>query len=100
MKTVLLLSLFFISFATEAQNNNNLPAGRYETMLKQSQNKWNQGDIILVDGSHYKITSSDEIGEYKFPKFVLTEGEMADVVEKYCEYHGFKLEPKNAPDQR
>ena len=66
MKTVLLLSLFFISFATEAQNNNNLPAGRYETMLKQSQNKWNQGDIILVDGSHYKITSSDEIGEYKF----------------------------------
>ena len=41
-----------------------------------------------------------EIGEYKFPKFVLTEGEMADVVEKYCEYHGFKLEPKNAPDQR
>ena len=68
MKLILLLSLFFISSVVAAQNSNpnNLPSGRYETMLKQSQNKWDQGDIILVDGSHYKITSNDEIGEYKF----------------------------------
>ena len=68
MKLILLLSLFFISSVVAAQNSNpnNLPSGRYETMLKQSQNKWDQGDIILVDGNHYKITSNDEIGEYKF----------------------------------
>jgi hypothetical protein len=66
MKLFLLLFFISISTAVLAQNGNNLPTGRYETMLKQSQNKWDQGDIILVDGSHYKITSNDEIGEYKF----------------------------------
>jgi hypothetical protein len=68
MKLFLLLCLLVISSAILAQNSNpnNLPAGKYETILKQSQSKWSQGDIILVDGSHYKITSSDEIGEYKF----------------------------------
>lgn len=68
MKLFLLLSFLFISSTLLAQSNgsNNLPAGRYETILKQSQNKWNQGDIILVDGVHYKITSSEEVGEYKF----------------------------------
>ena len=34
--------------------------------MKQSQSKWNHGDIILMDANHYKITSSDELGEYKF----------------------------------
>ena len=68
MKLVLLICLFFISSVVAAQNNNiiNLPSGRYETKLNQTQNKWAQGDIILVDQGHYKITSSDEIGEYKF----------------------------------
>ena len=35
-------------------------------LFSKSQDKWNQGDIILVDGNHYKITSSEEVGEYKF----------------------------------
>lgn len=66
MKLFLLFFFLIISTAVLAQNGSNLPAGRYETILKQSQNKWHQGDIILVDGNHYKITSNDEIGEYKF----------------------------------
>ena len=68
MKLLLLFSFLFISsiLAAQGSGHNNMPHGRYETILKQSQNKWNQGDIILVDGNHYKITSSDEVGEYKF----------------------------------
>ena len=66
MKLTLLLSIFAISTVLSQKNTTNLPIGRYETVLKQSQSKWNQGDIILVDGNHYKITSSDEVGEYKF----------------------------------
>jgi len=65
MKTLLLLFFFALSISSQAQTSN-LPAGRYETILKQTQSKWNQGDIILVDANHYKITSNDEIGEYKF----------------------------------
>ena len=65
MKLVLLLLFFAVSSSVNAQNNN-LPAGRYETILKQSQSKWSQGDIILVDANHYKISSSEEVGEYKY----------------------------------
>ena len=72
MKLTLLLSLFAIvtvfsiSKVLSQKNTTNLPIGKYETVLKQTQSKWNQGDIILVDGNHYKITTSDEVGEYKF----------------------------------
>jgi hypothetical protein len=66
MKLILLLSIFAISVVLAQKNNDTLPIGKYETVLKQSQSKWNQGDIILVDANHYKITSSDELGEYKF----------------------------------
>ena len=65
MKQILLFSLFIIA-ATAASSQGGLPAGKYETTLKQSQNKWQQGDIILLDDSHYKISSSNEIGEYRF----------------------------------
>jgi hypothetical protein len=65
MKLTLLSFFFVIAVSVNAQSNN-LPAGRYETILKQSQSKWSQGDIILVDANHYKITSSEEPGEYKF----------------------------------
>ena len=66
MKLFLLLAVFFISFTASAQNTNSLPTGRYETVLKQTQHKWRHDDIILMDGNQYKITSSDEIGDYKF----------------------------------
>ena len=68
MKLILLLFFFTLCSTVFAQNGtaNNLPTGKYETILKQSQNKWSQGDIILVDANHYRITSSEEIGDYKF----------------------------------
>jgi hypothetical protein len=68
MKPILLFFFFAVSSSLFAQTSggNNLPSGRYETILKQSQSKWNHGDIILMDANHYKITSSDELGEYKF----------------------------------
>ncbi|HEU4634266.1 MAG TPA: hypothetical protein VFS22_09790 [Flavisolibacter sp.] len=58
-----LLSLAVLS--SKAQNVNNLPAGKYETIIKNN-GKWDKGDIVLLDEGHYKITSSDETGEYRF----------------------------------
>lgn len=69
MKSFLLfLCTFLFFFVTHAQNGkvNNLPPGRYETVLKQTQKKWNYGDIIILDEQRYKTSLSDEIGEYKF----------------------------------
>lgn len=66
MKLILIAS-FFAMTALFAQNNNtNLPIGKYETLLSQSKNKWSQGDILLLDANHYKITTNEEVGEYKF----------------------------------
>lgn len=65
MKLVLLSFFFAIAISLNAQSNN-LPTGRYETVLKQSQSKWSEGDIVLIDASHYKITSKEEVGEYRF----------------------------------
>jgi hypothetical protein len=69
MKLFLLFIPFVFSvFLTTAQNNQTsaLPEGRYEAIVKQNQSRWNMGDIILLDGSHYKISTSDETGEYRF----------------------------------
>ena len=64
----LLLSAMFIASAliTKAQNVTQLPAGKYETRIKTAQNKWEKGDIILVDDTHYKLSTDNEVGEYKF----------------------------------
>jgi hypothetical protein len=64
MKITLLLSFFLASLALHAQALNSLPPGRYETLVKQS--KWVQGDIFLLDANHYKISTNEEVGEYKF----------------------------------
>ncbi len=65
-----LLNLFFIFLVLfcNAQNTpvNNLPAGKYETVIKSNQDKWERGDIILLDDNRYKISTSNEVGEYKF----------------------------------
>lgn len=69
MKLILLFSFFIaLSFSVSGQNNSlhALPSGKYETMLRESRDKWQQGDIILIDGSKYRISSSNEIGEYRF----------------------------------
>jgi hypothetical protein len=65
-----LLSFFVVclNFCVHAQNNqlNALPPGKYETVSKTNQSKWERGDIILIDASKYRVSTSDEIGEYRF----------------------------------
>jgi len=67
MKYPLLFTLLlFCSLFTKAQNVSELPAGKYETKTKTVNNKWEKGDIILIDDTHYKLSSGGEAGEYKF----------------------------------
>lgn len=67
MKYSLLSVLFILSVLfTKAQTVSDLPAGKYETKTKTAQNKWEKGDIIIIDDSHYKLSSSGEVGDYKF----------------------------------
>lgn len=69
MRTLLLCMLAICaSLWCQAQSSqvSALPAGRYETVLKDNQNKWDRGDITLIDAAHYKISTSQEIGEYRF----------------------------------
>lgn len=67
MKVFLLSSAFILlSFFTKAQTVQNLPAGKYETVVRNNQSKWERGDIILLVNNKYRISSSDEIGDYKF----------------------------------
>ena len=67
MKYALLSFLFVLSvFFTKAQNVSDLPAGKYETKARTAQNKWEKGDIILLDDTRYRLSTSSDIGEYKF----------------------------------
>jgi hypothetical protein len=45
---------------------NELPPGKYETVIKSNQDKWERGDIILLNENKYKISTSNETGEYRF----------------------------------
>lgn len=66
MKSFLLSMLcLFLFMLVKAQNVDRLPAGKYETIIKNN-GKWDKGDIILADEGHYKITSGNETGEYRF----------------------------------
>jgi hypothetical protein len=66
----ILLSSCIVLFCTisKAQDKQAaaLPAGKYETILKSNQVKWEKGDIIILDEHQYKISTSNEIGEYRF----------------------------------
>ncbi|HVF80687.1 MAG TPA: hypothetical protein VM884_02095 [Flavisolibacter sp.] len=67
MKYSLLSALFFLCVLfTKAQDVSDLPAGKYETRLKTANNRWEKGDIIIIDDSHYKLSSSGDIGDYRF----------------------------------
>lgn len=69
MKLMLLSSILLLStFASQAQSAplNNLPAGKYETEFMSSHGKWERGDIILLDDKHYKVSTSDDVGDYRF----------------------------------
>jgi hypothetical protein len=66
---LLILSFVFTTLQGSTQNGggvNALPAGKYETIVKPNGGKWNKGDIILLPGNRYKITTSQDEGEYKF----------------------------------
>jgi hypothetical protein len=69
MKLIFTLTIFVLAgTACLAQDKqvNTLPVGKYETVAKNNQSKWERGDIILIDENTYRITSSSETGEYKF----------------------------------
>lgn len=68
MKAYLLSSAcILLVLLTKAQGSvQNLPAGKYETVIKTNHSKWERGDIILLDNNKYKISSTDEVGDYKF----------------------------------
>jgi hypothetical protein len=67
MKPLLLLGLFVLSAVfSQAQNVTALSPGKYEAKMKGAQNKWDKGDIILLDDSRYRLSSNNEVGEYRF----------------------------------
>ncbi|MFL5740935.1 MAG: hypothetical protein ACJ75B_12000 [Flavisolibacter sp.] len=69
MKALLLSCVFVLAIiAGKAQTRpvSSLPAGKYETIIKSSMLKWERGDIIILPENKYKISSSDEVGDYKF----------------------------------
>lgn len=66
MKSVLLLVCLLTAGYFAGAQVQSLPEGRYETVLKEKGSKWDKGDIVIVDASHYKISTSKETGEYRF----------------------------------
>lgn len=68
MKSFLLFALLLCSTHwLHAQNAavSNLPPGRYITLLKPGADKWERGDIILLNNNTYRISGGDETGEYR-----------------------------------
>jgi hypothetical protein len=68
MKAFLLFLTLSVAGWCSAQNNNvsTLPAGKYETIIKDNQLKWDRGDIIILEQGKYKLSTSNDIGDYKF----------------------------------
>lgn len=65
MKCILLVLFFAASISLQAQPGQvtHLPPGTYQI---QNGNTSFKGDIVLVDDSHYKLSSENTTGEYKF----------------------------------
>jgi len=67
MKVFLLSSILLFSSTIHAQSQvQSLPTGKYETVLKKNEGKWERGDIILLDGNKYKLSTNNETGDYRF----------------------------------
>jgi hypothetical protein len=64
MKFLLLLFFFTASFNLNAQQGQvaQLPPGTYQVQNNTSF----KGDIVLLDDSHYKLSTETTVGEYKF----------------------------------
>jgi len=64
---VFLLSALVLLVITNAQSQvQSLPTGKYETVIKSNEGKWDHGDIILLDGNKYKLSTNDVTGDYRF----------------------------------
>jgi hypothetical protein len=67
MKAFLLSVFLAIAFTVTAQTQvQSLPTGKYETIIKTNESKWERGDIVLLEGNKYKLSTADETGEYRF----------------------------------
>ena len=67
MKVFILSATLLLALSSHAQNQvQSLPTGKYETVMKTNERKWDRGDIILLDANKYKLSTNDEIGEYRF----------------------------------
>ena len=67
MKVFLLSLTVLLVLHINAQSQvQSLPTGKYETVMKTNENKWERGDIILLGGNKYKLSTSDETGDYRF----------------------------------
>ncbi len=67
MKVFLLSTILFFALVVNAQSQvQSLPAGQYETVIKNKQSKWERGDIVLLEGNKYKLSTSDDTGDYRF----------------------------------
>lgn len=67
MKVFLLNAFLLVATGLAAQDApvSQLPQGKYQTLLKNSQQQWEKGDINLLDENHYKLADG-EVGEYRF----------------------------------
>src|SRR5689334_14426260 len=69
MKAVILsVSFLLLVHVVHAQQApvNTLPPGKYEVVNAVSATQWHLGDVQLLPENKYKLSSSDEVGEYKF----------------------------------
>lgn len=58
-------ALLIMPAGAQQKGGSLLPPGRYEAAVKPDGTKWERGDIILLDGNRYRISSSNEVGEYR-----------------------------------
>lgn len=67
VKLVYLFVLFFLSARiAHAQNVTTLPTGKYNAKTKAAQNKWEKGDVLLLDEDRYRMSNGTEAGNYRF----------------------------------
>jgi hypothetical protein len=67
MKPVLLILVFIcMAVFAKAQHVTAISPGKYETKFKNAAKKWEKGDVIILDDDRYKLSGTEEVGEYKF----------------------------------
>lgn len=64
MKFFLLLLFFSTSVMAQSGQVTHLPPGTYQ--VQNNDGKSFKGDIVLLDDAHYKLSTENTVGEYKF----------------------------------